>query len=89
MQIIHAEECPIPVNLTNLELTHDNSTSSSIYFKCKDGFRPTDEQMAVCSSDGMWLPDLTQLECHRPTAALISMIFACFGVIIILYYYHA
>ena len=69
------------MNLTNLELTRDNSTSSSVYFKCKDGFRPRDEQMAVCSSDGMWLPDLTQFECHGPTAAMISMILACFSII--------
>ena len=87
----HAEECLIPVNLTNLELSHDNSTSSSlsVFFKCKDGFRPRDEQMAVCSSNGMWLPDLAQFECHRPTAALISMILACFSIILQYHYYHA
>ena len=68
------EECLIPMNLTNLELSHDNSTSLRILFRCNDGFIPKDEQMAVCSSNGTWLPDLTQFdhECHRPPTAFPS-----------------
>ena len=59
------------MNLTNLELNHDNSTSSRILFHCKDGFIPKDEQIAVCSNNGTWIPDLTQFECHR--AALTTL----------------
>ena len=57
-------ECIVPVNLTNLELNHDNSTRSRIFFHCKDGFIPKDEQTAVCSSNGTWFPDIAQYECE-------------------------
>ena len=71
-----SEECLVPVNLTNMELSlmnGDSSTSLRIFFHCKDGFFPKDEQTAVCSGNGTWFPDLTQFECHRRMApTLIS-----------------
>ena len=60
------------MNLTNLELNHDNSTNSRIFFRCKDGFVPKDEQTAVCSTNGTWLPDLTQFECRTTLTATLQ-----------------
>ena len=69
-----SEECLVPANLTNLELNFndDSSTSLRIFFRCKDGFVPKDEQTAVCSSNGTWFPDLTQFECHRRMAPTLT-----------------
>ena len=71
IDFVISEECLLPVNLTNLELNCDNSTTSRILFHCIDGFVPKDEQMAVCSSNGTWIPDPTQFECHRALTATL------------------
>ena len=60
------------MNLTNLELNHDNSTGLRISFRYKGGFVPKDEQIAVCSSNGMWFPDLTQFECSKTLTATLQ-----------------
>jgi hypothetical protein len=62
------------VNLTSLELNYDNLTSSRIFFRCKDGFVPKDEQTTACSRNGTWLPDLTLFECRKPTTTLTGII---------------
>jgi hypothetical protein len=62
------------MNLTNLELDYENSTSSRIFFHCKDGLVPNDEQKAVCSGNGTWFPDLTQFECRRTKTTTIQYI---------------
>ena len=51
MHIFHeiSEECLVQVNLTNLELRGDSSASLRIFFRCKDGFVPKEEQTAVFS----------------------------------------
>lgn len=62
-------ECFLPVNTSNLELIRrdsidsDNTTSSlNIVLRCRDG---VDDWMAVCSSNGTWIPDLDEIECHN------------------------
>jgi hypothetical protein len=39
--------------------------------RCRDG---ADDWMAVCSSNGTWIPDLNEIECHNITAVIPSMI---------------
>ena len=73
-----SEECLVPMNLTNLELSGDSSASLRIFFRCKDGFVPKDEQTAVCSSNGTWFPDLAQFECHRRMAPTLISNISCY-----------
>ena len=64
------------MSLSNLELvirdSGNNTSNWSILIRCKDGFIPNDKQMAVCSTNGTWLPDLEQLKCHNTAATIPS-----------------
>ena len=67
------------MNLSNLELTirdsGDNMLSLTIVLRCRDGFSPVNDRMAVCSHNGTWMPDLEELiECHNITAVIPSEI---------------
>ena len=82
-------ECVLPENTSNLELTtagrdsSDNTSNLSltIVLHCRDGFTPVNDQKAVCLSNGTWVPDLEEFECHNTTGVIPSeILFVCIAI---------
>ena len=71
--------------MSNLELIRldpgDNTSSLylTIVLRCRDGFSPVNDRKAVCSSNGTWVPDLEEFECHNITAVVLSEILCVYS----------
>ena len=75
MYVFFIGECFLPTTISNLKLIRRDSGGNTSNFntvlRCKDGFSPVDDWMAVCSN-GSWIPDLDEIECHNITAVIPS-----------------
>ncbi len=55
------DEPPPPLN----GRIENSSQDSVIIFRCNEGFIPSTEMMAICTSDGEWEPVPELLECRK------------------------
>ena len=66
-------DCGVPIGDTVIVIDHesfnDTKLDTVVTFHCKDSNL---RQMAVCGSNGEWIPNLTSLQCENGTAGNIS-----------------
>ena len=62
-------ECELPLLNDHLEIINETFNgivvSSELHFRCQSGFVNNNLRPAVCSSEGLWVPNPQEYECQQ------------------------